>query len=79
MDESQILVEALAAAWPDEPGRELITIGPDLIDALRELDGFELIRGIRELDERVQDEIEPRLLTVRGVEARRAVPELRRK
>jgi esterase/lipase superfamily enzyme len=91
VDESQILVEALAAAWPEKPGRELAAIEPDLIDALRELDGsgpgeaervqdriLELIRAVPALDERVQDEIESRLLTERGVEGRPAVPELRR-
>jgi len=92
MDESRILADAVALAWSDEPASEVAAIEPELIDALRDLDGaapadaeqvhdriFELLRGVPALDERVQFEIESMLLVAeRGVEAGPAAPTLRR-
>ncbi|GAB3085917.1 alpha/beta hydrolase [Micromonospora schwarzwaldensis] len=38
MNESRVLVDAVGAVWPEEPGPEAAAIEPALIDALRELD-----------------------------------------
>ena len=37
-DESWILAEAVARAWPDQPDGDEAAIGPELVDALRALD-----------------------------------------
>jgi hypothetical protein len=92
MDESRILADAVALVWPDEPASDVAAIEPELIDALRDLDGaaladaeqvhdriFELLRGAPALEERVQFEIESMLLVAeRGVEPGPAVPTSRR-
>ncbi|MET8195508.1 alpha/beta hydrolase [Micromonospora sp. NPDC005222] len=38
MDESRMLVDAVGAVWPEEPGPEEAAIEPALVDALRALD-----------------------------------------
>jgi esterase/lipase superfamily enzyme len=75
MDESRLLADAVGIAWPDELEADAAAIEPDLIDALRDLDGavladaeraqqqvLDVLGRVPSVNERVHAEIAAMLL-----------------